>query len=206
MRTANRTPVNDLSCESVDTEARSFDYSSRHCEPWDERTEEDSRGWSYIECVKCEKCGAILTSGGDRHSDIDPDTQCDGHVPSGDGPMMNYFYPLPNLDESDAAKLVDTCLCVVAVGDETGLALTGGGMDLTWEIAEAYMLIGHLPPVAFCRLPASGRGLNARDRWIVAGCLRSCEVAASWATRRADDIRAMVRKARKDAAGKRGAA
>ena len=61
MRTANRTPVNDLSCESVDTEARSADYSSRHCEPWDERTEEDSRGWSYIECVKCEKCGAACT-------------------------------------------------------------------------------------------------------------------------------------------------
>jgi hypothetical protein len=85
-----------------------------------------------------------------------------------DGPMMNYFYPVSDYTPGDmnawAAKLVDLPLCVVEIGDERGLALTGGGMDLSWEIAEAYVRLGYYPPT-WIDLPAmSGRGESAKDR------------------------------------------
>lgn len=85
---------------------------------------------------------------------------------TGDGPMMSYYYPLPDgfrnwgehpfpRDEYAAADaLRDVPLCVVRIdGDGYGLALTGGGMDLSWEIAEAFALLGYLPPVHFADLP-----------------------------------------------------
>ena len=97
--------------------------------------------------------------------------------------MMNYYYPI-DLDaerddlEEAAKKLVDLPLCIVTFedSDTIALALTGGGMDLSWEICEAYMLLGYLPPLHFCDLPGiSGRGTSNRDKWIIAGCRRSAK-------------------------------
>lgn len=87
-----------------------------------------------------------------------------------DGPMMNYFYPVSDYTPGDmrdwAAKVADLPVCVVEIGDERGLALTGGGMDLSWGIAEAYVRLGYYPPV-WLDLPAmSGRGESAKDRAI----------------------------------------
>lgn len=87
-----------------------------------------------------------------------------------EGPMMNYWYSLGDVrsgygaaqiggwnhtaDEIDTAyKLRHVSLCLVEVDETFGLALTGGGMDLTWQIVEAYTLLGYLPPAKFCRPP-----------------------------------------------------
>ena len=81
--------------------------------------------------------------------------------------MMNYFYPLPgDISEEVKQSLVDTCLCLVQMGDgeEIGFALSGGGMDLSWEICEAYILAGFLPPIYFCPLPQmADKGSNPDD-------------------------------------------
>lgn len=108
-----------------------------------------------------------------------------------DGPMMNYFYPVSDYSrtglEQDAAKIADLPLCVVEIGDERGLALTGGGMDLSWEIAEAYVRLGYYPPT-WLYLPAmSDRGESDKDR----------AIATALATHYAADARRLQRQVEK---------
>ena len=160
----------------------SFDFSAGYGETWEPH-----------EATRCEKCDGILVGlglGGQTHSRADAETECDGHVSETSGPMMNYFYPLPHdPDDLDAAAraIVDLPLCLVEMlpGDgplagDWGLALTGGGMDLSWEICEAYMRLGYLPPLHFADLPGiAGRGASKRDRWIIAGVKQSAQATIS---------------------------
>lgn len=182
--------IADLSCEMIEVRSIDFDFSEGFGETWE-----------FTEASRCEKCNAIVMGGGDKHSDLDGDSDCDGYVSETSGPMMSYYYPCPELDAEEAAqKLVDTCLCVVTINNETALALTGGGMDLSWEICRAYIDLGYLPPLAFCDLPGiCGKGLKARDRDTVAACLKTCAVAASWANRTAERINDVVKAARRRA-------
>jgi len=167
-----RKPVKELYVDAVEISARYYDWS----EGYPER-------WNYIEACKCEQCNqVVIVQGEDRHRYVDDKINCDGYILT-EGPMMNYFYPLPRFDHIDpqeAAKwIVDLPLCLICMEDteEYGLALTGGGMDLSWEICEAYMLLNYLPPITFCDLPAmAGKRLNRRNKWILAGCRRSASV------------------------------
>jgi hypothetical protein len=153
--------VDELSCEAVDVKPIDYD--------WDGEKFGDE--WDFSEASRCEKCGAVLISRGDnKHSDIDSDSDCDGYVSPSEGPMMSCFYPVDIDLESAAEKLVDLPLCAVSVNGKTGLALTGGGMDLSWEICEAFMILGMLPPVHFELPGISGRGTSEKDKWIIAGC------------------------------------
>jgi hypothetical protein len=178
--------VEDLSCACVDVKPTSVDWSEGHGERW-----------TFLECSHCDKCGAIVdsTMGEEKHCQIDLKSTCDGYVSPGEGPMMNYFYSVDGYaaDAEDAAKLVDLPVCIVTDPDGSdGLAFTGGGMDLSWEICEAYMILGYLPPVHFADLPAySSKKLDERAKWVIAGCMRSCEIAARWATDRAKTLRAL---------------
>lgn len=97
-------------------------------------------------------------------------------------PMMNYIYPLgENFEVPDdfRAKLVNTT--IVQMDDEYFLALTGGGMDMSWEICESFINLGYYPPVHFCRLPQMcGKGDSKRDRHIIDCCNESLKIMASW--------------------------
>lgn len=172
-----RKPVDGLYCDSVDVKSQYQSWFS-----------DDEDSWCYWEAAQCEECGeyiALTYYTEDRHSDIDPDSECDGMVYASEGPMMSYFYPVPesswdDYDESEMALAIRYLpLCVVRVGGELGLALTGGGMDLSWDICEAYMLLGWLPPVHFCDLPDYGH-IDEERRWVVEGCKRSCDVLVRW--------------------------
>jgi hypothetical protein len=147
-------PASQLQFGNTDSRPVSFDWSNGYAETWE-----------FWEARQSE----------DGKTEASLDGESDGF----DGPMMNYYYPLECYDETpeaDAEKLRNLPLCIVRI-EETGmygLALTGGGMDLSWEICEAFMRLGFLPPVHFCRLPAmAGRGQSQRDRWIIAACRRS---------------------------------
>jgi len=111
----------------------------------------------------------------------------DAYSPEGEededfeGPLMSYFYPLPGFDPDDpqeaAKKLKGLPLCLVALIDcdgeprEWGMALTGGGMDLSWQICHAYIRMGYLPPLAFCNLPQfAGMSLTKETQMILAAC------------------------------------
>ena len=108
--------------------------------------------------------------------------------------MMNYYYPVDLDDLDDAAKtIVDTPLCAVSVGGQTGLALTGGGMDLSWEICEAFLLLGFAPPAHFARnLPRMGREKSRLGKTILQGCLKSLEASERWAASGVADVKRML--------------
>lgn len=85
------------------------------------------------------------------------------------GPQMNYVYPV--IDDTDDAErngqwaynIRHLPLCVVELDGYTGLALTGGGMDLSWEIAEAFVRIGYRPPVDVCGTLPRMAGMTIND-------------------------------------------
>lgn len=68
-------------------------------------------------------------------------------------------------------------------------SLTGGGQDFTWQIAEAYVRLGYLPPIALCELPnEAGRGYGGysekKDAMLYRCCIESTRVALDRAVRR----------------------
>lgn len=73
-------------------------------------------------------------------------------------PMMNTLWPLPD-DFSIPANVRERLdnMTIVEVERDDGwafyLALTGGGMDMSWPIARTYVKLGLCPPVALGRLP-----------------------------------------------------
>ena len=135
------------------------------------------------EGYKCPECGEELQ---------EYDT-----LEAGDEPMMNYRYPveLPYGTSPEQAALAlaraHVALCLVYFdqeadywGDEHSyyLALTGGGMDFRWDICQAYIAIGLLPPVHFCDLPDFAGTDYARPevRATVEACLESCNILMRW--------------------------
>ena len=165
-----------LNCDAIDATPVDFDWSTGYGETWE-----------FHEASRCETCGAIVVGhGGEKHCDADDETECDGYLPENEGPMMNYYYPLPNYSgdvTEDAKRLVDLPVCIVEFldGGAYALALTGGGMDLSWEICEAFMALGYWPPAHFCDLPLfAGRGTSKRDRHILAGARGSLRIRKNW--------------------------
>ncbi len=177
-----------LSCDAVDVQSRDID--------WREALGEDMEGWRAFESFECDECGreAVMSSlGEDEHRYIEPevdddeggmvDNECMGYL-CFEGPAMNYWYPVKIDDcEAAAAKITHLPLCVVEFKDgQTGLALTGGGMDLSWEICEAFIELGYYPPVHFCDLPdMAGMQWNGRTERIVAACKESARIQSGWA-------------------------
>jgi len=182
------TELDNLACDAVNTKSRHVDWS----EGWPEK-------WEYIEPTGKLQCGSCF-------AEVYEDT-FEGACPScgaedlaeyreeDGGPMMNYFYPIPDFGEygpgSDkAARLLDeahVALCLIRLNggeyneDEWGLALTGGGMDLSWQICEAFIVLGYLPPLFACELPdfAGHDYSTERSKRIVEACRRSARFAAT---------------------------
>lgn len=96
--------------------------------------------------------------------------------------MMNFIYPLGDrfeVPDDFRDKLI--CTTIVQIDDEHYLALTGGGMDMTWEICASFINLGYYPPAHFCELPQMcGKGENKSDREIIDCCNESLDVAISW--------------------------
>jgi len=117
---------------------------------------------------------------------------CDDMLDS-NSPMMNYYYPLyhcDSFDMEDAKKISHLPLCIVyfVESEEYALALTGGGMDLSWQICEAYVRLGYYPPTHF-RLPKmSGKGASPKNLAIVEACIKGREIARRWANNDIKDL------------------
>lgn len=181
------------------------DEKHRRIDDWAALAGEDLEGWEAFEEVECQECGQsfVMSSrmGHDECRYICPEiededgeeaeNECMGMIEEEVGPMMNLFYPCPLDDPEEAARAISHLpLCVVVFEDgETGFSLTGGGMDLSWEICAAYIACGYLPPVEFCDLPdMAGRGRYKDTALVLAGCQRSCEVAEGWAARKRERL------------------
>jgi len=160
----------NLSDEAVTTKPVGID--------WTRALGEDLEGWRAYVVVECDGCEKPVVVGGIFECEECP--ECGAAVwPS--VPMMNYYYPVDIDDVEEAARQIeDWPLCVVEFSDgSTALALTGGGMDLSWEICGAYISLGYLPPAAVCTLPRMGGW--KRDSWrlpILEAAAKSCAIAA----------------------------
>ncbi|MFA6286010.1 MAG: hypothetical protein WC661_01400 [Opitutaceae bacterium] len=92
-------------------------------------------------------------------------------------PIYNRLYPVGErfVVPTDWRTRLNN-MTVVRVLETPYLALTGCGMDFTWEICETYLNVGYYPPASLCRLPAmAGRGRDLRDQRIIGGCCASLE-------------------------------
>lgn len=130
-------------------------------------------------------------------------------------PMMNFYWPihLPyGADPATIAARIDAwagCVTLIDLSDmETGpdyaLALSGGGMDLSGNLAAAYVAAGVVPPLDLLRNLANyadgGYGLNVGDepsRLILAAMDRAASHLRDMADRMQED--AARRRARKAA-------
>ena len=179
------TPIDKLGFGSLGVTPTDYDWSDGYPEVW-----------SYVQVPDCPDCDTdervnwiadesewrCYGKRGDHEWGVEVDM-----LDSTEGPMMNYYYPVDSwvirqnggLHEA-AARLKGLPLCLVEweERDDYALALTGGGMDLSWEICEAYMRLGELPPTHFADLPGyAGRPRGDVDEWVVRGCMRSFAVA-----------------------------
>lgn len=219
MSKTNQEIASDLFNCAVDSKSRRVD--------WSEALGEDFEGWQAFEVVDCEECdrSCICSTGmgEDQHRYIDHEVvdengealededgdvlenECMGTIYAIEGPMMNHFYPceLRSLSVEDAARAIAHLpLCVVQFKDgETGFALTGGGMDLSWEICDAFISCGYLPPLQYCDLPdMAGQEKRPRTQLILAACQRSAEIAEGWAKRRGESLARLADKYKDSAA------
>lgn len=109
-----------------------------------------------------------------------------------EGPQMNYAYPLDHGGGRDffhpdyARMIAGLPLCLVEIEGEDYLALTGGGMDMSWSICEAYIRLGFLPPTHFTLPEMAGTKLTERNARIVAAVQRANEVQRRWATNKVE--------------------
>jgi len=128
--------------------------------------------------IECEECNGE----GNVESD-DPDRWF---------PMMNCFYPITDrleLPEKPWEVLECTTIVDIEGMDGYALALTGGGMDLSWEICRSFVNLGLLPPVHFAKLPRmGGRGTSERDKQLLRACLYSLMIKARWIEQSAESI------------------
>jgi len=207
MSQAKRIAVKELRADSIDA-------APVNIEDWREvfGEFEENHFWEASQCDGCDYVHVFQDGGGDvHHRNVefeDPDegvpVECAGYLPQSEGPMMNYWYPADlylvgtgNAGAEEAARrLADLPLCVVQVNGDYGLALSGGGMDLSWEICEAYTRLGLLPPAHFCRLPRmAGRGISTRDKYILSACRATLAVAVKRARYALRDLRSFGKKA-----------
>lgn len=119
-------------------------------------------------------------------------------------PMMNYYYPLPNfrLDPGEAQTILEFhagAVVLVEYAEKPVLALSGGGMDLSWDICEAFMLLSYLPPVHFCDLSdMAGMKYDERNRWILAGCRASLLIQIGWNQRKINKLQQVAETLKKN--------
>ncbi len=101
-------------------------------------------------------------------------------------PQMNYAYPITGFDRDlggcQSLIVSETSCCLVMLDDEPVLALTGGGMDLSWDICQAYTILGLLPPLHFVsNLPKMAGMSYLKNRETLEACQRTAEIAVRWA-------------------------
>lgn len=155
---------------------------------WTSHEMGSEEGWDSWEPQECEKCGAVFAlmpgNGECQHNELDADLEldCDGYVGLAEGPMMSYWYPcdVKKDPEGAAEKILGCSMCVVRVGDVYGLALTGGGMDMSWEICAAFIRCGYLPPLKYASgLPRMAGGVTD-GRLVLAGARKAVMVSKHW--------------------------
>lgn len=124
-------------------------------------------------------------------------------------PMMNSLWPLEefeihlkNFDSRGLKKAVDDAGAMTLIQREDNgeyyLALAGGGMDLSWDIAAGYVNLGYLPPFKICEgLPefAGEDYTDAKHRNVIFACQRTISFVENRAKHAKNDFQKYLDKA-----------
>lgn len=176
-----------LRYDSVDVESVHFNFGAGFGETWEEVE------IPHITCLACDFVGRD-----DVFAEGDECPHCHDTLERPEcAPMMNYYYRLPNYEgdrdpEADQSLLYQSRVNVVMVKINGGeddediyaLALSGGGMDLSWDICHAFILLGYAPPLFACDVPEfAGQDNSKEPFWsILKACLQSVRTAKRSAT------------------------
>jgi len=124
-------------------------------------------------------------------------------------PMMNYLYPLEEFEihkkrftDRELKKALDDAGAVTLIqrndDGEYYLALSGGGMDLSWDICAGYVNLGYLPPFTFCEgLPeyAGEEYKDIRHQNVIFACQRSISFVEARAKHAMQELQKFIDKA-----------
>jgi len=97
-------------------------------------------------------------------------------------PMINILYPLPglNMDPSAAqVRLIGFNVVVVLVDEKPFLAPSACGVNLSWDVCNAYITLGYHPPISFADLPDMGLSPDRKKIAIIAAMITSVDRARS---------------------------
>ncbi len=176
--------IDELSLAALDANSNPFDFGNGYGDTWGEVS---------VCLLTCNVCSNTYIDDAFDEGDACPEEHCTteyhGTLERPEcAPMMNYYYPLPYYGgdpEDDQLTLYQSSANVVMVrmmgvdgdDDDYALALSGGGMDLSWDICHAYILLGYAPPLQFCDLPDfAGQDNKLEPFWtILKACLRSAK-------------------------------
>ena len=192
--------VSNLSSAAIEAKPISTDWSEGYTETW-EQVYPDVDEWDLDTCTNYlddQGFGYDEQDGEDDDDYLyDLREACREAVCEDDSftPIFNFRYPLPDYrgyDGDDQTKLMGGNVVLVEYEGEFFLALTGCGMDLSWDICQAYIALGFLPPVHFCNdLPRLAGDDESDDSHflVLAAALRSNDILASWSNRRLEWVR-----------------
>lgn len=121
-------------------------------------------------------------------------------------PMMNYLWPIEefeqgknNFNDKSLKKALDDAGAVTLIqrndNGEYYLALAGGGMDLSWDLAAGYVNLGYLPPFKICEHLPEFAGENygdAKHRNVILACQRTIKFVENRAQRAIPEIQKFV--------------
>ena len=121
----------------------------------------------------------------------------DDEIINGKRPMMNWLWPVTVIGSAEAlqVELLKLPIVLVEKDGEHYFGLAGGGMDMSWELASAYMVADQCPPIEVCDLP---------DLWgetrleVVEACQHSVKLAFARLTRLKETLDNMSKKIHTD--------
>ena len=192
--------IGELSLAAVDVNSAYFNFGEEFGVTWDEVS---------LGLLQCNFCETTYIEDAFDEGEKCPDEHCTSEYSSTlerpeIAPMMNYYYELPYYEgdpEEDQLTLYQSSANVVLVrmpnikdnGDSYALALSGGGMDLSWDICHAYILLGYAPPLHFCNLPDLGQD-NRQEPYqlILKACLQSAKSVAYRANRQIKQLQSQL--------------
>lgn len=159
---------------------------------------DDDSGW-----VRKTRAGKWVACDSD-HANAE---RCDGMLESNSPPVWNTGWPIGGrVDQDDAAIKLERLPLVLVEDCESGdlfLVLSGGGMDLSWEIAAAHMALGFYPPVCLELPEYAGHKLTKERRAVIDACIQSHEIARRWMVsgiRKLRDLKRKLGESKKDGA------